>query len=349
MEPLVSARNVLAEILKAKPGERALAICDETKVKICEAFKEAAEGMGLRFGSLVMKVSGVRSEIPREVADALASSEADILLNLVEGRSEETPFRISLLKAEGKRARIGHCPGITMDMLTDGALALDAAGYEEMRRWANRLMNALKGSDALEIRNDKGTNLRVSVAGRSFFTDAWIQEGLKNWVNLPAGEVIVAPVEDSVEGKLVCDLAVGGVGRLSAPAVLTIQKGRVTAMEGGGEARARIANALATDEASNLVGEFAIGINPRARPSAEFLEAEKVFGTCHLAFGNNSDMPGEKNNSRNHMDFLFSKPIVDAVKGNRRERLVENGVIFQDIDWWIPRYPPLNLPPAQGP
>lgn len=335
MEALVSARTVLAELLRAKPGEKALAICDASKKDIYIAFGGAAESLGVRFDSVLMEVGGIRSEPPRQVADVLASTNADIMLNFLEGRSEETPFRISLLKAEGKRARIGHCPGITMDMLTEGALALGEIEYEGMRSDAKRLLNALKGADGLEIKNERGTHLKMSVSGRTFFTDAWIQEDLKNWVNLPAGEVIVAPVEDSVEGRLVCDLAVGGIGKLDAQMTLTIQAGRVVAMEGGGDARGRIEAALATDDSSNMVGEFAIGINPKARLEAEFLEAEKVMGTCHVAFGNNSDMPGGRNNSRNHMDFLFSKPIVDAVKGNRRERLVESGVIFQDIDWWM--------------
>ena len=42
----------------------------------------------------------------------------------------------------------------------------------------------------------------------------------------------------------------------------------------------------------------------------EFLEAEKMLKTIHIAFGNNSDMPGGKNHSQNHMDFLISKPTV---------------------------------------
>jgi leucyl aminopeptidase (aminopeptidase T) len=47
----------------------------------------------------------------------------------------------------------------------------------------------------------------------------------------------------------------------------------------------------------------------------EFLEAEKILGTIHIAFGNNSDMPGGKNPSKNHMDLLVSKPTV-SIKNN---------------------------------
>jgi aminopeptidase len=63
---------------------------------------------------------------------------------------------------------------------------------------------------------------------------------------------------------------------------------------------------------SKVVGEFAFGINPKARFVQEFLEAEKVLGTVHLAFGDNTDMPGGKNNSANHMDMMLSKPTIKA-------------------------------------
>jgi leucyl aminopeptidase (aminopeptidase T) len=44
------------------------------------------------------------------------------------------------------------------------------------------------------------------------------------------------------------------------------------------------------------------------------LEAEKISETVHIAFGNNTDMPGGKNPSSNHMDFLISKPTVKITK-----------------------------------
>jgi leucyl aminopeptidase (aminopeptidase T) len=58
------------------------------------------------------------------------------------------------------------------------------------------------------------------------------------------------------------------------------------------------------------VGEFAFGINPKARLIEEFLETEKIIGTVHIAFGDNTDFPGGKNDSANHMDFLMDEPTV---------------------------------------
>ncbi len=38
-----------------------------------------------------------------------------------------------------------------------------------------------------------------------------------------------------------------------------------------------------------------------------------MHGTVHIAFGDNTDMPGGKNNSANHMDFMMDKPTVKAI------------------------------------
>jgi len=41
------------------------------------------------------------------------------------------------------------------------------------------------------------------------------------------------------------------------------------------------------------------------------------LGTVHVAFGANTDMPGGKNPSKNHMDLLISDPTVKVTKENR--------------------------------
>ncbi len=133
-------------------------------------------------------------------------------------------------------------------------------------------------------------------------------------MNLPTGEVYVAPVEDSLGGRLVCDLAIGGIGPLKTPVTLRVKGGKVDAATSEDtEVLKRVQDSLHTDSMAKVVGEFAFGINPKARFVEEFLEAEKMLGTVHIAFGDNTDFPGGKNNSANHMDFMMDKPTVNAV------------------------------------
>jgi len=243
----------------------------------------------------------------------LTKQRIDIFMNLLRGVREEIPFRIRLTKMETKayKARLAHCPGITLDMLTEGALALTIKDHKRMQEFARNLIQDLSQAVEVEITNPTGTNVSMSVKGRPFFTDTVIDWKTLKWMNMPTGEVIVAPVENSLEGKLVCDMAVGGIGPLKTSVEVTARNGRVQKVSSAdNQVLAKVKDSLNIDRRANVVGEFAFGINPKARFVEEFLEAEKILGTIHIAFGNNSDMPGGRNLSSNHMDLLISKPTV---------------------------------------
>jgi len=110
-------------------------------------------------------------------------------------------------------------------------------------------------------------------------------------------------------------MAIGGIGPLKTPLEVNAKNGKAEKTASKDlDVLTRVRETLATDEWSNMVGEFAFGINPKARFTEEFLEAEKMLGTVHIAFGHNTDMPGGKNASKNHMDLLISKPTVKVTK-----------------------------------
>jgi leucyl aminopeptidase (aminopeptidase T) len=145
-------------------------------------------------------------------------------------------------------------------------------------------------------------------------------------MNLPVGEVIVGPVETSAEGVLVCTTAVGGIGPVNAPITLEVSGGAVTEVACKDAAvKASIEKVQATDGWARKIGEFAFGLNPKARIVPEFLETEKLGGTVHVAFGNNSDYPGGRNLSKTHQDFLMSRPTVTVDFGKRRQVVMKDG------------------------
>jgi leucyl aminopeptidase (aminopeptidase T) len=208
-------------------------------------------------------------------------------------------------------------------MLTDGALALTIDEHRTMQESAGDLMKALSGTSKIMVKSSLGTELSLNVQDRVFFTDTILDWTEMKWMNLPTGEVIVAPREDSLEGKLVCDSAVGGLDSLKHPVELTVEKGVVkTVHSDDKEALTKIKQFLQVDENAGTVGEFAFGINPKARLSENFLEAEKTQGTIHIAFGHNTDMPGGRNPSKTHTDFLMTNPIVTIVTRNGDEMKV---------------------------
>lgn len=337
MDAIEAAKNALGCVLEAKKDENIVIFCDDEKMDVCQAFAVGALKLRLRTHMVKLKTEPniFRTEIPKEIKDIFTKQNTDIFINLLRGVREETPFRIELTKMEttGQKARAAHCPGITLDMLTDGALALTTKDHRRMQRFSKNLIQNLSQATKVEITNPHGTKLSMNVEGRPFFTDTIFDWETMKWMNMPTGEVIVAPVENSLEGKLVCDMSIGGIGPLKTHVEIIAKNGKAQNITSeDGHVLERVRDSLKTDDRANIVGEFALGINPKARFVEEFLEAEKLLGTIHVAFGNNSDMPGGKNPSKNHMDLLISKPTVRITnRNNSTVEVLENGT-FKNLN-----------------
>jgi leucyl aminopeptidase (aminopeptidase T) len=215
-----------------------------------------------------------------------------------------------------------------MDMLTEGALSLTREENAEMQKNARAMLALLQDVDSVHVTSPSGSDFTLNVKGRTWFSDTYINWKDMKWMNLPTGEVLVGPVETGMQGTLVCDLAVGGIGPLKSPITVVVKDGKVQNVEGDDRKAVQIVlDTQATDMMAKHVGEFAFGLNPKARIVQEFLESEKVGSAIHIAFGSNMDYPGVvTNNSATHQDFLVDNPTVRVTYSNGQERtIMENG------------------------
>ncbi len=332
MEPIIAAANALETVLEARPGESILIVTDDVRKEIGEAFAQGALEIGLWTRLLVLdtKSKEFRKEPPAHLVEMINSMQSpDIYVNILRGPAQETPFRIKIIKLETRKgkARLGHCPGITLDMMTEGALSLTRNENAEMQNKARNLVTLLQDTVSVYVTSPSGSDFTLSVKGRTWFSDTYIDWKTMKWMNLPTGEVLVGPVETSMQGKLVCDLAIGGIGPITKPVTLTVKDGRVESIEcEDSDVVKSIEEAQSIDKMAKYVGEFAIGLNPKARLVDEFLEAEKVEA-IHVAFGNNMDYPGTvANNSANHQDFLVDKPtVVVTYSDGRTKEIMKDG------------------------
>ncbi|MFX0148574.1 MAG: aminopeptidase [Candidatus Hodarchaeota archaeon] len=338
MEPKNATSNALEYVLEAKPGESILIISDDLKKEVGQAFAEGAIELGLWTRLIVLKTESnvFRKEIPSKLVEIFNSSfKPDIYINTFRDTAKETPFRIKIIQLQTRKrqSRLGHCPGITNDMLTEGALSLTREEYNEMQTNARMLLSILQDVDKVIVKAPAGSDFELSVRGRTWFSDTFLNWKEMKWMNLPTGEVLVGPIETSMRGILVCDLAIGGIGPIKKIIKLKIKDGRVENIESDDDEILKIVkDTQATDEMAKYIGEFAFGLNPKARLVEQFLESEKVGNTVHVAFGNNMDYPGiVANNSANHQDFLINKPTVEIIysNGNSR-RVMEKGKLLLD-------------------
>ena len=276
------ARLVLTTSAGLRPGEKVLVVVDETTRAIGAAFLTAAKGLGTDPVLSEIRLRTADGEEPPEpVGTAMAAS--DVVL-LATGRSlTHTHARRAAIRAG---ARVISMPGITEDLLRDGGLSADWGKiHEVVRRTARRL----RGVRDVHLTSGAGTDLSFSLAGRDWIVDdtgLCLRKG--TFTTLPAGELFVAVVEGSAQGRLVIDAYFED--RLREPATVQITGGHAT----------RVVGAPTAVEAMNrggkegrALGRFGFGLNPQARVTGPHLEAEKAIGAAHLGFGDNLVIGGK--------------------------------------------------------
>ncbi|MDI6888059.1 MAG: aminopeptidase, partial [Candidatus Thermoplasmatota archaeon] len=296
---LQGALNVLKVVLSLSENEKVLVITDEKKKEIGQTFCEASKKLGASAKIYIIpeKLRPLK-ELPKELNALIPNN--DVIVNAFEGFAEETPFRIKLIKAEiATTARVGHAPGITKEMML-GAMAAD---YQKIAENVDAVIKKFKNAEEVHITAPSGTDIVLNIAGRAFESDVKIKPG--TFGNLPAGEVWCAPVEDKANGILVCDGSIGDLGQVKNKLRIEVRGGKIAALESEDRALVdRVRELTSIDDEAIVIGELGIGLNPKAKLSGILLEDEKAGGTAHIAFGNNENMPGGRNKSKTHRDFL---------------------------------------------
>ncbi len=169
---------------------------------------------------------------------------------------------------------------------------------------------ALAGKDEVQITADDGTNLTLRIRGRPILVDDGIisDEDMKRGdvgVNIPAGEVFVAPLETSAEGEIFFEkVAIPGFGKLEHLR-LKFNKGKIASYkaERGEENFRRFLEANTGEK--DRIAELGFGCNPGAEyTGGSIIVDEKIFGTIHVAIGNNRGAYHGRNRASSHLDLI---------------------------------------------
>jgi leucyl aminopeptidase (aminopeptidase T) len=325
-EMVEGAKNALSTVLCLKRGEDLLIVLDDSKEDIGKAFETGAKFLGANteIYSLSKHIRPIL-EVPTDLSEMF--KDYKVIINTFQSDSRETPFRVKLLYEEIQfKARVGHAPGITTSMMREGPMKVD---YSKIVKQADHLMDVFKGVERVHITAPAGTDLRMELGRRLWQTDVKIKEG--DFGNLPAGEVWCAPVEDGTNGIMVVDGSIGDLGSVPSPLTMKIKEGKLISAECDDKAFAKEVWDLSNiDEMASTIGELGIGLNPGARIVGVMLEDEKASETSHIAFGNNLDMDGGRNDSKTHRDYLFYKPTIEAFYSDGKSRIIlKDGKIVQ--------------------
>ena len=217
--------------------------------------------------------------------------------------------------------------GISLDKLTNIFWSGINVDYTQLSADGKKLEAILAGGNELEITNPNGTSLKVKIKNcPTFCSDGMItQEDMKKGmagfsVFLPAGEVYLAPVPGSANGKVVVD-NFSMMGKSIEGLVLEFKKGKLVSMDAKTNLDV-VKKYYKTDEKG--MDEFSVidfGINPNVEiPKGSKLLNWVPAGMITLGIGNNQ-WAGGSNDADNGLSFFVPGSTV-KLDG---KTLVDNG------------------------
>ena len=186
------------------------------------------------------------------------------------------------------------------------------------------LKRLLSGRGHLEITASNGTHLSFDLAGRKARLDAGVfSEDLRKegevMIDVPSGEVYVAPEEKSVEGTIVFDRPIQSQGRWVRDVAFSFKNGRATLGAGEGEELLRPSWERAKGD-KNRLGLVSFGLNPEARTG--FLQDYLVAGNVYVAVGGNQDYGG-----RNRSPYSLGATLSGATVTIDETVVVKHGAL----------------------
>jgi aminopeptidase len=291
----------LRDCMGLQPHETLLIVTDEIKREIGLALHEA--GKGLCKESIFIEITSREingQEPPAQVAEMMKM--VDVVVCPTAKSLTHTDARRNAVKLG---VRVGTMPGITIDAM---ARCL-SADYDKIIALTNFFVEKLKPVETIRVVSAKGTDITMPVKGRNVLPSTGVLKNKGESGNLPSGEVYLAPWEDGSNGTVVIDGSMAGIGMIKEPIVVEVVNGYAEKITGGEEARKLTEVLDKSGRDARVVAEFGIGTNYKAKLTGMILEDEKVFGTIHIAFGNNITMGG-RISVNSHLDGLVTEPTV---------------------------------------
>lgn len=244
----------------------------------------------------------------------------EIIIGLANYSTSHTKFR-DLLTTYAQ-VRYASMPLFEPEMLFT-SLNID---WEKLEKETMRLAKLLSNAKEMTVTSPNGTHLKFITKDRKIFSDTGILNRPGSFGNLPAGEVYLAPNEELTEGKLVIEWA--PTYKLKLPLELIVKKGEVVGIQGEDAYKYFLNKKFQEEPKAKKVAELGIGTNERATKIDNIIESEKIKGTVHVAFGDNSVFGG-KIKANFHQDYMVFNPTLKVIFLDGKEKIIiENGKIL---------------------
>ncbi|MCX8178751.1 MAG: aminopeptidase [Candidatus Aenigmarchaeota archaeon] len=308
VEQMLGAKIAVNQCMKISEKDRVLIITDEkADQKIVKAIKnECLKTKAKTTVHLIEPLQTNGQEPDVNTAKLMKEYQAEFLIT-----SKSLSHTKARIKACKSGARIASMPGITKFSLIHGGLTAD---YNVIKKLCLKMFFAIKNSKNIKIISKNGTDFEMQFGMYDWDIDEGLYHKPGDFGNLPAGEVDTSPNDFSSKGRIIIDK----MGSYGDKIEFKVREGVAYDIKGSQKMIEKI-NEIG--EKVRIVAELGIGTNPKAKVIGNVLEDEKVLGTVHIAFGNNTSYGG-KNKVQFHQDGIILKPTLIA----DNKKLIKNGV-----------------------
>lgn len=236
-------------------------------------------------------------EPPEEIAEAM--KDFDVVIAPTKKSISHTKARKEACESG---ARVTTMPGINKEIWNSSL----KADYERVAEISEKVYSMLEDKEKVRITTPSGTDLEFDINIDYFHTDTGLIHETGQFGNLPAGEADGGVTE--AKGELVVDhfpFAPSGTK-------IEIKDNEAVAVKHPDSKDSELSEAFENIEGAKTVAEFGFGTNPEATLIGNILQDEKVLGTVHIAFGDNTSyIEGEGSNPCEiHWDTVCEKPTV---------------------------------------
>ncbi|HDH11515.1 MAG TPA: peptidase [Nitrospirae bacterium] len=246
----------------------------------------------------------------------------DVVIALSYYSTSHTRFRDFLNRLCG--TRYASMPLFDEEMLK-GPMTVNC---EKMLERTKTIAKSVSESENIKIESPNGTSVTLSKTGREVKVDTGVITKPGAFGNLPAGEVYLAPLEGTARGRLVLEWA--PTRKLKRPVILQIEKGLVKTAEGKEKYVEFLLKKLSEKRENRNIAELGIGTNDTACRPDNILESEKIFGTIHIALGDNSSFGGKVRTSF-HQDFVVFEPTITLIyKSGLEKEMMKKGRLLKN-------------------
>lgn len=308
-EVALGARKLVEQMMLTKPGENVVITADTSSdSRVVEATAKAAyaaEAIPTVIWYETRPTAVV--EPPPPVAGAV--ERADVWIEFSYAYVLHTPaFRAAM--AAG--ARYICLTGMDAEMMVK---TISRVNVPKLIALGEALRQTVEAANEVRVTSPAGTDLLAYNQGRKVRQSGKLADTRGEPVML-GGQVSWCPIEETINGRLVFDGALWPpmeIGLLRSPVALTLEKGVVTKIEGGTEARAfeRWMRGF-NDEKMYWLAHYSLGFNPGVtKTTGRIVEDERTFGCIEMGIGaQGAQIRGKTWAAASHTDGIVLNPTI---------------------------------------